>query len=309
MLSTNRGTDVSDIPEPVAVFGCGYVGEALARVLVGEGVRVGALTRNPAQAERLRQAGVGEVALAELPGDGTWSGVLKAEYASVVNCLSPAGRGPEGYRQSYIGGQQAILEWARRKGVRRYVQTGSTSVYPQDGGPWVTESAPTEGASETGAVILESERMLREAEDAFESWVILRLAGIYGPGRHYLLDRLREGVAVLPGSGGHHLNLVHRDDIVTALLASLRAGAEKTGVYNIADGHPERKDTVVSWLAAQLGSPPPRFDPEQSTDRLRRRGGRMPDRKIANAKARETLGWVPMYPSFRDGYRNILSLS
>lgn len=295
-----------DLPKSVMIFGCGYVGTALAATLLRAGVCVGALTRNPATAARLREMGVSEVVEAELASDA-WHARLTLPYVAVVNCVSSAGGGVAGYRRSYLEGQRSILNWAKGRDIESFLYTSSTSVYPQDGGLSVDETADTSGAPETGQVLLESERLLADAAALFERWYVLRLAGIYGPGRHYLLDLLKAGGGPIPGRGDYTLNMIHRDDVVAAICAALSSDCRgRSGVYNIVDDQPDNKAVVLNWLSAELGLVAPRFDPEHISPRLQRRGGRMPDRKILNHNAKAELGWEPLYPSFRQGYRAIL---
>jgi len=286
------------------IFGCGYVGTALARALIGRGVRVGALSRNTERAEALRNMGVSEVVVADLDS-AEWKDVLSESYAAVVNCVSSAGGGLDGYRKSYVEGQKRILEWVKTQDIRAYLYTSSTSVYAQDGGTVVDETADTSGAPATGQVLLESEHLLEAHADLFAAWYVLRLAGIYGPERHFLLNQLREGSGTIPGRGDYHMNMIHLEDIVRAIFAALH-GAAPSGIYNIADDEPATKETVLSYLSAQLDLPVPEFDPNNIPPRLKRRGGRMPDRIVSNRKARALLGWTPAYPSFREGYATLI---
>ncbi len=297
------------LPSSIMIFGCGYVGTALAAALLGRGSRVGGLTRNPEKAAELRAMGLSPVVVADLAG-GAWHGMLEdaGRFEAAVNCVSSAGGGIEGYWRSYYEGQRSILQWAAGRRMGTFIFTGSTSVYPQDGGVWVDEEADTADAPETGKVLLQAERLLAASAGTFDRWFVLRLAGIYGPGRHMLLDRVRERVAELPGRGDHHLNLVHRDDIVGALLAALSAPAEvEGGIFNLSDGRPETKEAVVRWLAERVGVAPPRFNPDLVSRRSGLRGGHVPDRRIGNARAVRVLGWRPRFPGFRDGYRDILT--
>lgn len=293
------------LPKSIMIFGCGYVGTALAKHCLNAGVRVGALTRNSEKAERLRALGVHEVVVADLH-ETNWHTQLKGSYQVVVNCVSSAGGGLEGYRKSYLQGQASILQWAQGRSIQRYLYTSSTSVYPQDGGAEVDESADTTDAPVTGKIIVESEQLIAAAEDHFERWFVLRLAGIYGPDRHFLLNQLKEGAGVIPGCGDYTLNLIHLDDIVSALCAAMTMDRAVSGIYNIADDTPSLKVELLEWLASELNLPKPHFDPNNVSPRLARRGGRMPDRKIMNAKARAQLGWSPQYPSFREGYRGLI---
>lgn len=290
---------LQNLPESVFIFGCGYVGTALARYLMDQGVRVGALTRNPDKAARLRMLGLAQVIEVELDSNN-WHAQIEGRYAAVVNCVSSAGGGLEGYRKSYVDGQRSILEWAKTQAIGTYVYTSSTSVYPQDGGETVHETADTSAAPPTGQVILESEAILESA--AFlKRWYVLRLAGIYGPGRHYLLDQLLAGACEIPGPGDHALNMIHLDDSVSAICAAL-SGRAASGIYNIADDGPATKAEVLTHLAESLGLPEPTFNPEIVSERLKRRGGHMPNRFVSNAKAKAALAWAPKYSSYREGY-------
>ncbi|MGB0743658.1 MAG: SDR family oxidoreductase [Opitutales bacterium] len=294
----------STLPESVMIFGCGYVGTALARKLNGQGVRVGALTRNVARAGELRELGLAEVLTAELDGAG-WKNEIIGNYDAVVNCVSSAGGGLEGYQKSYLEGQRRILEWAETQTIHSYIYTSSTSVYPQDDGALVDEGADTAGAPPTGQVLLESEQLIHTHAGLVAQWYVLRLSGIYGPGRHFLISQLQESGGKIPGRGDYHMNMIHRDDIVGAILTAL-TGAAPSGIYNISDDEPATKENVLIYLAGQLGFTVPDFDPENIPPRLRRRGGRMPDRKVSNQKAKALLQWKPKYPSYREGYTAIL---
>jgi nucleoside-diphosphate-sugar epimerase len=290
------------LPESVMIFGCGYLGSALAQNLLGQGVRVGALTRSAEQAAKLRQLGIGEVIEAEL-GSTDWHAQVAGRYPAVVNCVSSAGGGIAGYRQSYVDGQRSILDWAQSQSILRYVYTSSSSVYAQGGGVTVDEAADTRIAPPTGQVLLEAEAMLAAA--ALPHWYVLRLTAIYGPGRHYLLDQLLSGTGEIAGRGDYTLNMIRLEDIVAAIVAAL-AGAAPAGIYNIADDGPASKAEVLAYLAQQLGLPAPVFNPEIISARLQRRGGQMPNRIVSNKKARSLLDWSPKYPSFREGYAALL---
>jgi len=287
----------------LVIFGCGYVGSALARSAAAAGAEVTALTRNAEQAAELAPAVAGTV-VADL-ASRDWHARIPAEPEYVVNCTSAGGGGLEAYRRTYVDGMRSILDWAAAGGrpVGTLVYTSSTSVYPQDGGVAVDEMADTTGASAGGRILREAEQALERSPAAGRSF-ILRLAGIYGPGRHHLLDQLRGGAGALTG-GRHRLNLAHRDDIVTAILACLTAPAGIAGgVFNVADGAPAPRDEVIRWLAVRLARPVPEFI---SGAGGRRRGGEpVPDRVINSAKLQLILGWQPRFPDFRSGYGAIL---
>ena len=285
----------------LVIFGCGYLGAEVARQALVRGLRVIALTRNEANAAALRETGI-EVVTADLTAD-TWHDRIAGGADFVLNCVSSGGGGIDGYRRSYLGGMASVLAWARVCGAAgTMIYTGSTSVYPQGGGALVDETAATDRVGERAQVLLETEDLLRVSEGACKRWFVLRLAGIYGPGRHHLLEQVRAGAVA--GRGDHRLNLIHRDDIAAAVWALLGAApAVANETFNLADDGAATKSEIVGWLAERLGVPAPRFTGEPAVGRREV----TPDRVIPNAKAKRLLGWRPGYPSFRDGYEKILS--
>ncbi|MBC7368894.1 MAG: NAD-dependent epimerase/dehydratase family protein [Undibacterium sp.] len=284
----------------LVIFGCGYVGATVARIAVARGLQVTALTRNVAKADALRSDGVGEVIVGDLAGNA-WHERIEGGADYVLNCVSSGGGGIEGYRRSYLEGMTSVVAWLRtRGGAGAAVYTSSTSVYPQDGGATVDENAPT-GGEERAQVLVATERTLLDAEDAAAARVVLRLAGIYGAGRHHLLEQVRAGEAA--GRPDYHLNLVHRDDIAAAVWAVWGAGPG-AHIFNVADDGAATKGEIVTWLAERIGVAVPVFSGVPA-------GGRRavtPDRIIANGKLKAERGWRASCPTFREGYEKILSL-
>lgn len=293
----NADADGNIAGKHLVIFGCGYIGGEIARQAVGRGLRVTALTRNAEKAAGLRTLGVAAV-VAELSGDEWHAAVGPAELA--LNCVSSGGGGAESYRRSYLAGMKSVLAWAgKHPALETLAYTSSTSVYQQDGGALVDETSPAAGRDERTAVLVETEALLRAS--AVRRWMVLRLAGIYGPGRTHLLKQVQAGEVA--GVGTHHLNLIHRDDACTAIWAALNAPATvKDGLFNVADDGAATKAEITAWLAARLGLPVPRFTGDPA-------GGRapVPDRIIAAARLKSVLGWKPIWPSYREGYANLLS--
>jgi len=308
MSHVTRARD--DRSERLAIFGCGYIGSALACEARRRGWRVTALTRNPARGDALRAHGV-EVVAADLADDG-WHSLVSRDQDYVVNCVSSGGGGLPGYWRSYVEGTASLLRWAAGGVPATYVYTSSTSVYGQGGGEVVTEESATGGGSEASEPLLAAERLVQEST-VFRRTFILRLAGIYGPGRHHLVDQLRGGATLFPGTGAHRLNLTHRADVVAAILACLLApsGVGST-VFNVADDSPSPKGEVAQWLAQRLGAAPPQFahdlaePPPAGLSPVRGRSGPVPDRIISNARLKRVLHWSPQFPDYRSGYETIL---
>ncbi len=292
---------VSFAGKRLVIFGCGYLGTAVAHWALKAGLQVSALTRNPVTAGHLAGLGVKPV-VADLANDD-WHSQVPAKPDFVLNCVSSGGGGVEGYRRSYVAGMNSIVAWAKKHGpVGTLVYTGSTSVYPQDGGVIVDETAPIGGDAERPQLLRQVEATVSDTPDAWQRWFILRLAGIYGPERSYLLEQVRRGEVA--GNGDHHLNLIHRDDAVTAVVACFAAPTSVVSqIFNVADNGAAPKREVVAWMASALGLPNPSFTGEPAA------GRRVitPDRIISNTKCQEVLGWRPRYSTFREGYASLLS--
>ncbi|MSU65182.1 MAG: NAD-dependent epimerase/dehydratase family protein [Opitutus sp.] len=286
----------------LVIFGCGYVGQAVAQEALARGWHVTALTRNAAKASELIGLGI-ESLVADLATD-EWHERIQGAPQVVLNCVSSGGGGLDGYRRSYVDGMASILAWAGRGPgpVGTFVYTSSTSVYPQGEGAVLDETAATEAVRERGRILLEAESALRAATGVCGRWFILRLAGIYGPGRHHFVDQVRSGEVA--GRAGHHLNLIHRDDIVGAIWACFGAPpAAANEVFNVADDGAATRADIASWLATRLRLPIPRFSGEPMGNRR----SVTPDRIIGNSKLKARLGWRLRHPTFREGYDNLLS--
>ena len=282
----------------ITIFGCGYLGQVLAGHCLGEGWRVSALTRNPETAEALRQKGVAHVVNAKLEGSD-WHGQLDPTQDFVVNCVGAASRTLDGYRESYVNGQDSVRRWLGAGKVGTMLFTSSISVYPQGGGVLVDETSPTHGASERAQLLLEAEDKCLSPSPSLGRSFVLRLAGIYGPGRHLLIEKLKNGQTI-GGNSARTLNLIHVEDAARAVLCCLNSGAEnRGGTYNVSDGSHFSRGEIISWLASKLGLPATRFE-ENDTDGT-------PDRKVSSELIGKKLKWSPLYNSFVKGYESILS--
>ena len=139
----------------LVIFGCGYIGSAVAQAALAAGARVEALTRNPDKAAALRAAGLAQVVVADLAST-TWHAQIAGGPDFVVNCVSSGG--PDQYWQSYVVGMQSIVSWAAKVGqIGTMVYTSSTSVYPQGEGAVVDETAWAPGATPNGRSIASDE--------------------------------------------------------------------------------------------------------------------------------------------------------
>jgi nucleoside-diphosphate-sugar epimerase len=281
----------------VLIVGCGYVGMPLGAELVQQRHEVFGLRRGTRAEAEFKSAGIKPLAgditkaeqLARLPGGYDW----------VVNCVSASGGGAEEYREVYLRGTWNLIEWLGAVPPKKFVYTSSTSVYGQNDGLLVKESSPTEPSVKTGKILVETERVLLEAVRARKfPAVVLRLAGIYGPGRGYWFKQYLSNEARIEGNGGRILNMIHRDDAVGAIIAALERGRPGE-VYNAVDDEPVTQLSFFEWLSGPLGKELPPSVPEDP-EAERKRG--VTNKKVSNRRLRMELGYQLKYPTFRQGY-------
>jgi len=281
----------------VLIVGCGYVGLPLGAALVRQGHTVVGLRRTGAAAAELRAAGI-EPLQADITEPATLAPIAP-EFDWVVNCVAASGGSPEEYCRTYLEGTRNLLAWLGARPPGRFVYTSSTGVYAQNDSSVVTEDSPVQAATPTAEALLATEQLLLDAarERAFPA-IILRLSGIYGPGRGYWLRQFLAGDARLEGDGGRVLNMIHRDDVVAAILAALERG-QPGRVYNVSDDEPVTQRDLFAWLARATNRPMPPPAPVVASGE-RRRG--LTSKRVSNARLRAELGCALRYPTFREGF-------
>ncbi len=293
------------------VLGCGYLGRILVAEALGKGMSVLAVSRNVDTLASV--AGQGAETVCGLVNGDSWYEAAGGNVDFVVNCVSSAGGGLAGYRQSYIEGNVSLGKWAAQVGFSgRAVYTSSVSVYGDAGGEWVDEESCPPPANERGMIMRESEGVFLSGLGGSSS-AVLRLAGLYGPGRHLMLDRLRGGELELPGWGDYYLNLVRIEDVVSSIWACLESVEPVSGTFSVVDDEPSLKQDMAAWIAGRVGNPVPVFtgavDASGRSSRRLGENGRPANRRISNAALKAVVvGWSPRFPSFREGFGDLLSV-
>lgn len=185
----------------------------------------------------------------------------------------------------------------------------STAVYGNQNGGWVDEESPPAPTRPRGQRRVDAETAWANFADRHAVDVI-RLAGIYGPGRSALAD-LRAGRARRVIKPGHQFGRIHRDDIARAVLVAMRqdrpAGRR---ILNLADDEPSESATVVTEAATLLGiTPPPEIAFETALPAMSpmARSFWEENRKVSSAKTKVALQIEWLYPSYREGLRAILT--
>ena len=275
----------------VLIAGCGDLGTALGLRLRAAGWQVSGLRRHP---EAL-PAGIQPIA-ADL-GEATSLGMLRGQrFDHVVLAGAPGGFDEAAYRRVYVEGVRNIL--AALEGEPGVLMVGSTGVYHQEDGSWVDEDSPTEPRGFSGRALLEGEAALRDL--AGDRASVLRLGGIYGPGRLRLISEVRAGVGC-PPEPVRFTNRIHRDDaagILQFLLERQAAGEQLQACYLGVDCAPAPMWEVRHWLAEQLGVS---LDDSRPLSDARGGNKRCSNRRLLAAGYRFT------YPDYRAGYGALLA--
>lgn len=181
-------------------------------------------------------------------------------------------------------------------------------VYGDRGGGWVDEATQPAPTSDRARRRVAAEAAWTRLSDRV-AVDILRLAGIYGPGRS-AFDGLRAGRARRILKPGHAFGRIHRDDIVRAVRAAMKqqrgSGAR---VLNLSDDEPAESAAVVAEAARLLGLPPPpeiAFSEAWATMSPMARSFWAENRKVSSRATQAALGMTWLYPSYREGLRAIL---
>jgi nucleoside-diphosphate-sugar epimerase len=261
----------------VLIAGCGYVGEAAGNCFNEAGWEVQGWTASAESAAKLsnRPYPVQAVDIA--------IGTAAGNFDVVIQCVSSRGGEVEQYRRIYFDGARNLLR-AFPDAILLF--TSSTSVYAQTDGSVVDENSRAEPRHATGKILRETEDLVLVA-----GGIVLRLGGIHGPHRSFFLTRFLEGSG--SANGGRFVNLVHRDDVVSALLFLAERRHRYHGeVFNVVGDQPITTDKAYEWLGSRLKRSIP------MAVGARRPGKRgESNKRVSNRKLR-ALGWEPCFPTF-----------
>ncbi|HKS00479.1 MAG TPA: SDR family oxidoreductase [Arthrobacter sp.] len=277
----------------ILLAGCGDLGTEAGLRFAAAGQRVVGWRRTPDKLPAEIEGVAANLSTAELPP-------VPADTSVVVIAVAADGPTEEAYRTAYVDGVTNVLDSLERDAVtpQRILFVSSTAVYGDAAGAWIDETSASEPGGFSGRIMREAEDLLlKRCDGTGITPIVLRLGGIYGPGRTRLIDQVRTGTAVIPDQP-RYTNRIHRDDAARAIVHLCTMAGLPAPVYLGVDDDPAELGDVLRFLAAELGMVVP---PTASLGDAR--GG---NKRCSNALLRGT-GFSFKYPSFREGYRDILA--
>ncbi len=271
------------------IFGAGYSGLAIAAAGAAAGLSVSVTSRG----QPACPAGTKLV-----PFEAAQAAIAGADY--IVSTAAPAGQG-----------DPVLARWGAEiaaGGARWLGYLSTTGVYGDRGGDWVDESTqPAPGAERSHRRVAAEQAWITVADG--RPMDLIRLAGIYGPGRS-ALDDVRSGRARRVIKPGHAFGRIHRDDIAAGVIAALRHPPAGTRVLNFSDDLPAESAVVLTEAARLLGvKPPPEVPFAEAWAGMSDMGRSFwaENRKVANTATKAALDLAWRYPSYREGLAAILA--
>jgi nucleoside-diphosphate-sugar epimerase len=271
----------------------------VAVLLHARGQYVTGLVRSPASAGQLRELGIDALCL-DLD-DGASPIPRSDKFGGLCYLAPPPSTGVQDTRM------RGFLESLDKTTLpRRIVYISTSAVYGDCRGEWITEEQPLQPATERGRRRLDAERRLQAwaARHGVE-WVILRVPGIYGPGK-LPLERLRKGLPVLREAEAPCTNRIHADDLATICVAALDSDHHNT-VYNVSDGHPSTMTDYFFRVADAAGLPRPPVVSREEAQQVLSAGMLsflQDSRRMSNQKLLRDLRVTLRYPDLESGLRS-----
>ncbi|RUM98475.1 SDR family oxidoreductase [Pseudaminobacter arsenicus] len=277
--------------EKLFVFGAGYSGQAVASARPA-GVDIAGTTRSAAKAEALRAGGIQPCIF-----DGGLTPEIGAALGEAEHLLVSIAPDEEG--DPVLNAARDVIVSSMPK-LRWIGYLSTVGVYGDHGGAWVSETAECRPVSQRSKLRLKAEREWQEVgRQTGLPVAIMRLSGIYGPGRNAFVN-LQNGTAKRLVKPDQVFNRIHGEDIAGAVwhLGKLA----KAGVFNVTDDLPAPPQDVVAYAAKLMGiEPPPEIPFETAELSPMARSFYGENKRVSNAAIKDT-GYRFRYPDYRAAF-------
>jgi len=280
---------------PVTIVGCGDIGSRIALACLQRGDAVTGWVRSETSVGRLRERGIPAF---KVDLDQPLFALPSLEGTDLYYFAPPPPQGRIETRVAHL-----LSQTASTGQPRKVVYLSTSGVYGDCAGAWVDETRPPAPAADRAYRRLDGENRWRAwSRESGGELVILRVAGIYGPGK-LPLERLRSGQPMVAEAEAPITNHIHSLDLVEACLAAMARGLPGE-IYNVCDGHPGNMTAYFYAVADFCGLPrPPVIHREEARRRLTpgMRSYLAESRRLSNRKLVEALGVRLRYPTLREG--------
>ncbi len=262
------------------IVGCGYVGSQLKKLLHSHNWDVTGIKRSKENGDKTT-----------LSIDIKRKFSLKEKYDFVFYMISPNSRTEECYKEAFEKGVSNTLQ-ALKESLQKpsFIFVSSTSLFAENSGKRVTESSAIETDSFSKKYLNIGEQLVKKSGLHF---TVVRFSGIYGPNRYRLIDRLKDGTALLKKNPVIS-NRIHLADCA-GILCHLTTLKERKTLYIASDSHPTPYNDVLIWLSKKLELDPPR-------EEISSKSSRHMSNKICSNELLIQSGYTFIYPSFREGF-------
>ncbi|MEL6383857.1 MAG: SDR family oxidoreductase [Cyanobacteria bacterium J06626_18] len=276
----------------VTILGCGYVGTALAEFWSNKGIHVMGTTTHAEKIVALEPT-VAKAMVAKGNDLEAIRAVFEGQDIVIVSVAPTNAYTVDAaiYAATYLPlAENLVKAMGQYPEVKQIIYLSSCSVYGDRQGAWVDETTPIV-ASDTHIQVLHTveQALLQAHEQPHPKVCILRLGGIYGPGRG--LRQRFEGIAgkTLPGKGDRIVNWVHLEDVVAAI--DFARSNRLEGIYNLVDDSVMTIREQITRVCQKYRLPLVRWDASQPS-RARK------SLRVRNQKLK-TAGYVLLYPTLR----------
>jgi len=271
----------------ILIFGVGYLGQPLFFSLSENYGSVIGICRNKGKHKDFDSVDQNEAGYADI--------IEQHRAEIIIICWAPNERSDTAYRETYLSSMELLCRALAKFPPKQVIYTSSTGVYSSAPNRIADENDPYLSDSTKHKVLLEAEKMLGStAKELNFKACVLRLSGLYGPERIPCIRSLKKGT-LLPGSANSWIHLIHRDDVISCILACVESKA--SGLFNVSDAQAYTRDFLYHYFAEKFSYELPKWKLPSSTVTS--------GKKLLTSRIKSSTGWEPSYPHISDWLKTV----